>query len=436
MSADNEATVARERAPRKVDFGSVTVRKHHMILGAHPGTKSGLPLTIEWEPFATETNPLDVFEYLRRKSKRGKKPSRLSVEYRRDYLYGLGLYSNEELVSVLLECMEIRESRMNNAGEEYKAFFLNDSFFETSAAALAAGGNTLKSVLKSTKAIGDNSVSAALKSSQAAVEAAVTAARTASKATTNAMGASSKVFVKVSAEGAKTIVKVVSSSAERVRRPSIGRSRPPIEVPDAPDEVEPGTDTEARRRRPSLGRINSGGSFASSAEEGDEGSGRRLMLRRRSLGRIKCSDALSAEEVSSEEFRGGVGAVRSRSRVRRVQRLRQEEAGDVLSSTTNGNVDDATKVRRRRSLGRRLKPVENQTRESDKQSILKRSLSIGRRRITLENHPVEPLEGHSSQDLSTPSSSSRSFKDCESAEFEDLTARSLKPDIVAITTAS
>lgn len=224
-----------------------------MVLGCHPGCKAGLPLELAWMHVSIDSSPVDVYEYLRRRERRRTKPRRLSQEYRREYLASLGLYSNDEYIAVLMECLDIQQSRVLSAGSENSGFFVDDNFFQTSAAALLVGG-TLKSVLKSTRALGDTSLSAALKGSQAAVSAAVTA----SKATGNALGTSSKAIVKVSAGKAKTIVKAVSASAEKVRSHSVGRRRPSLGSSEFAKSDENDSEIADKcdiRQRPSLRRL-------------------------------------------------------------------------------------------------------------------------------------------------------------------------------------
>jgi hypothetical protein len=268
-----------------------------MILGCHPGAKAGLPVELDWLHTSADTVSIEIYEYLRRKERRRSKPLRMSNDYRREYLSSLGLYSSEDFMNVLVNCLDIQESRIRSAGQENRILFHSDRFFETSPAALRVG-NTFKSVLKSTKVLGDTSVLAGRKGSQAAVTAAVTA----SKATGSAVGASSKVIVKVSSEGVKAIVKVVSSSAERVRSRSVGRRRTTSSGDGNPTEDE--KDAERARmsrtnRRPSLGRLRS------SQECKDVGELNRSDSRRsRSRSRSQLRRHLSGSDDESREVKG------------------------------------------------------------------------------------------------------------------------------------
>jgi hypothetical protein len=254
----------------------------------------------------------------------------MSHDYRREYLSSLGWYSNDDFVKVLVDCLDIQESRIRSAGLENRGLFQSEKFFETSAAALRVG-STLKSVLKSTKALGDTSVLAGRKGSQAAV----TAAMAASKATGNVVGASSKVIVKVSSDGAKAIVKVVSSSAERVRSRSVGRRRTSSSEDVNPADEENDTDRVRESRmnsRPSLLRILS----SQECNEVEElGSGLR-----RSRSRSRLRRSLSA----SGDANDGIKETRTRS-TKIVQRRRQSKelrrslsCDDVCDDTPKGEM--------------------------------------------------------------------------------------------------
>ena len=150
--------------PKHVQFGDVQVRKHAMILGDNPATRKGLPVTIEWKHFDSETTSIELYEYLAKQAKAQsrrdghslRKPNRLRKEYRRTYLASLGIYTNADFLEVLMESTQIQESRMLNAGEENLDKF-ND-FFETSAKALkGASSIAVDAVFRSSKVIGDSS---------------------------------------------------------------------------------------------------------------------------------------------------------------------------------------------------------------------------------------------------------------------------------------
>jgi hypothetical protein len=323
-----------------VAFGDVQVRKYPMVLGCHPGCTAGLPLELAWVPVSIDSSPVDVYEFLRRRERRRMKPRRLSQEYRREYLSSLGLYTNDEYIAVLMECLDIQQSRVLSAGSENSGFFLDDNFFHTSAAALLVGG-TLKSVLKNTRALGDTSLSAALKGSQAAVSAAVTA----SKATGNAIGTSSKAIAKVSAGKAKTIVKAVSASAEKVRSHSVGRRRPSTGSCEfaKTDENDPeDAEKSEARQRPSLSRLFSSQECIDADGSGPSTRSVRSRARSRSKSRLLGTrNAPVVDESDENRVRRDFHPLKLVQRRSRSIGRRRGQSPHVRSKLRSQLVDDA-----------------------------------------------------------------------------------------------
>jgi len=106
-----------------------------MILGDHPGTKQGLPVTIDWHHQSIEDYDVDMYEFMRKGDhSRSRKKFQLKHDYRREYLTSLNMYTSAEFVNVLMEIHSIKESRMLNAGVQ--DFGLFDDFFGHSGKAL------------------------------------------------------------------------------------------------------------------------------------------------------------------------------------------------------------------------------------------------------------------------------------------------------------
>jgi len=117
---------------RKVGFGDVLIYGFPMILGDHPGTRKGLPVTIAWEYQSVESYDIDAYEYMHKDVERVIRKRILTHDYRREYLTSLNMYSSAEFVSVLMEIHTIKE--MLNAGvQDFKLF---DEFFRHSGKAL------------------------------------------------------------------------------------------------------------------------------------------------------------------------------------------------------------------------------------------------------------------------------------------------------------
>jgi hypothetical protein len=128
---------------------------------------SGLPVTIGWKYSAVQHHDLGVYEFIRRREKRARKPKHLTDTYRYRYLHSLGEYSQDEVYDVLAEIAVIQKSRRRSAGAENRDKF--DDFFRTSrvvdeVSKLAVAGK-LKTALDSA---GKKKVQAAEASSKAA----------------------------------------------------------------------------------------------------------------------------------------------------------------------------------------------------------------------------------------------------------------------------
>lgn len=108
---------------KSVNFAHVFIREYPMILGDHPGSK-GLPVTLAWKHQAEESIDVDIYEFMRSRSRRPRKKLGLKKDYRREYLSSLG-YMPSEFVSVLMEIGAIKESRKQNSGIENMDVFDN-----------------------------------------------------------------------------------------------------------------------------------------------------------------------------------------------------------------------------------------------------------------------------------------------------------------------
>ena len=117
---------------KKVCFGDISIREYPMVLGDHPSTRSGLPVTIDWYHQAEETMGLEMYLYMHKTTSQANSHSsgskrvrakRLGSTYRREYLLSLDHYTTEDFVRVIEDMQQVQESRMRNSGINDDALF-------------------------------------------------------------------------------------------------------------------------------------------------------------------------------------------------------------------------------------------------------------------------------------------------------------------------
>lgn len=93
--------------PRKVSFGSIQVREYERIVGDHPDTRIGVPISIGWGYHVKEAVDIDTYEA-------NKKPRfmlRMSSITRKNLLHEVFGIPEEELRAAEKEIQKIKKSR-------------------------------------------------------------------------------------------------------------------------------------------------------------------------------------------------------------------------------------------------------------------------------------------------------------------------------------
>jgi len=106
--ATDETTSANKKS---VQFSTVTVRLHPIILGDNPAVSCGPPLSIDWQFTSTYTKAVDVFETTK-PAKRRRRPGvySLTLNRRTAILQSLG-YTEKEMSDATAETEFIKQNR-------------------------------------------------------------------------------------------------------------------------------------------------------------------------------------------------------------------------------------------------------------------------------------------------------------------------------------
>ncbi len=111
MSSDSttatEASESTFDSDRRVNFGGIHIREYERVVGDHPDTRIGVPLTIGWGFHERETVPIDTYE-----SERVRKGNlRMSSITRKNILHNVFGIPEEELRAAEKEVQKIKKSR-------------------------------------------------------------------------------------------------------------------------------------------------------------------------------------------------------------------------------------------------------------------------------------------------------------------------------------
>mmetsp|Transcript_26135 Transcript_26135/g.26571 ORF Transcript_26135/g.26571 Transcript_26135/m.26571 type:complete len:216 (+) Transcript_26135:42-689(+) len=99
---------------RTVSFGSIYVRQYERIVGDHPDTKVGIPLSIGWSYYDDEEqyiNPVSLERYESDRIKRGRKVLRMSSITRENMLLNVFRIPKQELIEAEKKIKKIRKQR-------------------------------------------------------------------------------------------------------------------------------------------------------------------------------------------------------------------------------------------------------------------------------------------------------------------------------------
>jgi hypothetical protein len=111
MSADitvaTEASESSYDSDRRISFGGIQVREYERIVGDHPDTRIGVPLTIGWGYMEREMLPIDQYEA----DRVPKGNLRMSSITRKNILHNVFGVPEEELRAAEKEVQKIKKSR-------------------------------------------------------------------------------------------------------------------------------------------------------------------------------------------------------------------------------------------------------------------------------------------------------------------------------------
>jgi hypothetical protein len=133
----------------KVRFDSLTIREYPMELGDHPSCSGGAPVTIGWEPQATQTRNLELYEYTRT-ARRSRKQLHIPVQARAILLLKGG-YSLQEIGNATHQVELARKERADTISSSHhgKHWKLVKMMLETTGKeTLKMGGGLLSKVIK------------------------------------------------------------------------------------------------------------------------------------------------------------------------------------------------------------------------------------------------------------------------------------------------
>mmetsp|Transcript_29007 Transcript_29007/g.34473 ORF Transcript_29007/g.34473 Transcript_29007/m.34473 type:complete len:175 (-) Transcript_29007:209-733(-) len=93
-----------------VHFQSVEIREYDMILGDHPSSHNGPPVTLDWEYDETILLPLDQYEF-HHAPRRTKQQMLLDGSYRAHILINCDDYTDDEMIKAENDCKKIQKQR-------------------------------------------------------------------------------------------------------------------------------------------------------------------------------------------------------------------------------------------------------------------------------------------------------------------------------------
>ena len=114
-NSTNEEDTTKQRAAPVVQFGSVQVHSHGIILGDSPAVSQGPPVTVEWESFDSIDMTVDDFENAKRGPDRRGPELILPRRLREDMIQRSGLSSRQEIAQTIRTTSSIRQSRQRTA---------------------------------------------------------------------------------------------------------------------------------------------------------------------------------------------------------------------------------------------------------------------------------------------------------------------------------
>ena len=101
--------------PKKVEFGSISIRRHPLVIGDNPSVTSGAPLQIGWKVMSEATHSIDLYEHLQeQKGRRSRRELRFPVDVRSQILIDSG-HSVEEICDATFMVLTIQRQRKESS---------------------------------------------------------------------------------------------------------------------------------------------------------------------------------------------------------------------------------------------------------------------------------------------------------------------------------
>jgi hypothetical protein len=99
-----------EEREMTITFGELTIIEFPVELGDNPAVSSGAPIRLGSQALSTTTRNLDLYEYIRKDTRRHRTRLQMSVPLRAELLFAAG-YTMDQIMHATLAADEIRSSR-------------------------------------------------------------------------------------------------------------------------------------------------------------------------------------------------------------------------------------------------------------------------------------------------------------------------------------
>jgi hypothetical protein len=101
------------RTSSVVSFGPIQIREYERIVGDHPDTKIGVPISIGWAYYERKPVPIDKYE--KQRMERGPKNLRMTSITRKNLLHNVFGIPEEELREAEMEVQKIKKQRVQSS---------------------------------------------------------------------------------------------------------------------------------------------------------------------------------------------------------------------------------------------------------------------------------------------------------------------------------
>jgi hypothetical protein len=101
---------------KTVSFGELTIIEFPIMLGDNPAVSSGAPIQLGPKPLSTQTRNLEIYEYIRKDTRRHRKHLLLSVPRRAGLLFAAG-YTLDQIGKATLQVQTIKSQREDSVNK-------------------------------------------------------------------------------------------------------------------------------------------------------------------------------------------------------------------------------------------------------------------------------------------------------------------------------